>query len=129
MGCQNLFSDFNAPSTVQGYLLMNLTFKILLPISCFEHKTNAWVQSKISFRMGPQEPFLATIKRQKLALVGHVTRHDSLSKTILQGTLEGGAPWSAEEILDGQHQRMDIPAHTRIAHKDLLWKRLEGDLC
>ena len=40
--------------------------------------------------MGPLEPLLATVKRWKLAWFGHVPRHDSLSKTILQGTLEGG---------------------------------------
>ena len=38
-------------------------------------------------------------------------------------------PWSAEEMLDGQHQRVDIPAHARTAHKGLLKKRLEEDLC
>ena len=38
-------------------------------------------------------------------------------------------PWSAEEMLDGKHQRVDIPAHARTAHKDLLQKRLEEDLC
>ena len=26
-------------------------------------------------------------------------------------------PWSAEEMLDGQHQRVDILAHARTAHK------------
>ena len=31
----------------------------------------------------------ATVERQKLAWFGHVTLHDSLSSTILQGTLEG----------------------------------------
>ena len=36
---------------------------------------------------------------------------------------------SAEEMLDGQHQRVDIPAHARTAHKDLLQQRLEEDLC
>ena len=62
---------------------------------------------------------------------GHVTRHDSLSKTILQGTLERGwvVPWLAEEMLDGEHQRVDIPARVRTAHKGLLLKRLEEDLC
>ena len=29
-------------------------------------------------------------------------------------------PWSAEKVLDGQHQRVDIPAHARSAHKGLL---------
>ena len=32
----------------------------------------------------------ATVKRRKLAWFGHVTCHNSLSQTILQGTLEGG---------------------------------------
>ncbi len=62
----------------------------LLRISYLEHKTNDWVRSKINFLVGPQEPLLATVKRRKLAWFGHVTRHNSLSKTILQGTLEGG---------------------------------------
>ena len=37
--------------------------------------------------------------------------------------------WFAEEMLDGQHQRADIPAHARTAHKGLLQKRLAGDRC
>ena len=37
-------------------------------------------------------------------------------------------PWSAVKMLDGQHQRADIPAHARTAHKGLLQKRLEEDL-
>ena len=46
------------------------------------------------------------------------------------GHLGGWAtPWSAEEMLDGQHQKVDIPAHVRTAHKSLLWKRLEENLC
>ena len=59
-------------------------------ISYLEHKTNNWVRSKISVLVGAQEPLMATVKRRKLACFGHVTRHDSLSKTILQGTFEGG---------------------------------------
>ena len=38
-------------------------------------------------------------------------------------------PWSAEEMLDGQHQRVEIPAHVRPAHNGLLQKILEEDLC
>ena len=37
--------------------------------------------------------------------------------------------WSAEEMLDGQHQGMDIHAHARTADDDLPQKRLEGDHC
>ena len=79
---------------------------------------------------GPQELLLATVKRRKLAWFVHVTRHDSLSKAILHGDLGGWAtPWSAEVVLDEQHQRVDVPAHARTAHKNLLQKRLEEDLC
>ena len=31
--------------------------------------------------------------------------------------------WSAEEMLDGQHQRVDIPAHARTTHSGLLQKK------
>ena len=58
-------------------------------ISYLEHKTIDWTQSRINSLMGPQEPLLATVKRWKLAWFGHVTHQNSLSKTILQGTLEG----------------------------------------
>ena len=72
------------------------------------------------FLVGPQELLLATVRRWKLAWFGHVTCHDSLSKTVLQG---------AKEMLDGQHQRVDVPAHGGSAHKGLLQNRLEEDLC
>ena len=62
----------------------------LLRKSYLEHKTSDWVRSKISFLVGPQELLLATAKRRKLAWFGQVTRYDSLSKTILRGTLEKG---------------------------------------
>ena len=62
----------------------------LLSISYLEHKTNDWVRSKSNFLVGPQEPPLATIKETETCIVwGYATRHDSPSKTILHGTLEG----------------------------------------
>ena len=62
----------------------------LLCISQLEHKTNNWVQSKINFLLSSHEPLLATVKRWKHGWFGQVTRIDSLSKTILQGTSKGG---------------------------------------
>ena len=59
----------------------------LLRISYLEHKTNHWVWSKINSLVGPQEPLLATVKIRKFAWYGHVTRHDHLSKTMLNDTL------------------------------------------
>ena len=61
---------------------------------------------------------------------------EKLSKITLLGTLEG---WRCrgqqkkkkltgrEKVLDGQYQRVDIPAHARTAPKGLLQKRLEKD--
>ena len=62
----------------------------LLRISFLEHKTNDWVWSKINFLVGPEEALLATVERRKSAWFGHIMRQNSLSKTILQGTLESG---------------------------------------
>ena len=62
----------------------------LLRTSYLEHKTNDWVRSEINSLVGPQEPLPATVKKWKLAWFGHVTRQDSLSKTILHGTLDAG---------------------------------------
>ena len=39
----------------------------LFRISHLGYETNDWVRSKIIFLVDPQEPFLATVKRQKLA--------------------------------------------------------------
>ena len=41
----------------------------------------------------------------------------------MSGHLGGFATqWSAEEMPDGQHQRLDIPPYARTAHKSLLKK-------
>ena len=50
-------------------------------------------------------------------------------QSLSSGHLGGWArPWLAEEMLDGQNQRVDHPAHARTAVKGLLQKRLEDNL-
>ena len=63
-------------------------FRKLLGISYREHRTNEYVRQKIRELVGEQEPLLATVKRRKLTFFGHTIRHNSLNKTIVQGTLE-----------------------------------------
>ena len=65
-------------------------FRKLLGISYREHKTNDFVRQKVESIVGSQEPVLATVKRRKLMWFGHISRHDSLCKTIMQGKVEGG---------------------------------------
>ena len=55
-----------------------------------EHKPYDGVRREINFLVGPKESLPATVKRWKLTCFGHVTHNYSLSKTILQGTLEDG---------------------------------------
>ena len=66
----------------------------------------------------------------KIAWFGHVTRHDSLSKTILQDTLEGGRRRGRQRKCWMDNIKMwTSPAHARTAHNGLLQNRLEEDLC
>ena len=101
-----------------------------LRISYLEHETNDWVRSKIILLVGPQEPLLATGNRRNLAWFGICQTPRQPLQNHPSGHLGGWAtPWSVEEMLDGQHEKVDIPAHARTAHKGLLQKRLEEDLC
>ena len=72
---------------------------------------------------------MATVKRQKLAWFRHVAYHNRLSRIILQGTLEG-----SDTVVGRRNARWTIsksghPYLARAAHKGLLQKRLEEDLC
>ena len=71
--------------------------------------------------MGPHGPLLAAVKRWKLAWFRHVTvlLHTTTAspKPSFRAPWRWAIPWSAEEMLGGQHHRVDIPAHARFAHK------------
>ena len=109
-----------------------------LRMSYLQNKINEWVRSKINFFLGPQEPLLATVKRRKLARFGHVTSVDSLSNTILQGTLEGGqhamvgigyAGWTTSKIWHAcpcQNHAKFSPLNS--CQKRFLWTHKEVDL-
>ena len=65
-------------------------FRRLLGISYLDHITNEEVQSKVKQAIGPYEDLLTTVRRRKLTWYGHVMRSSGLSKTVLQGTVQGG---------------------------------------
>ena len=98
------------------------SYRNILGISYREHKTNVFVYNTIEEIVGKIEHILTTIKRRKMSYFGHVTRHDSLHKTILQGSLRGKrrrgrtrkdwnsniCKWSGmsqREVLDTAHNR------------------------
>ena len=94
----------------------------IIGISYREHKTNVFVYNTIEEIVGKIEHILTTIKRRKMSYFGNVMRHDSLHKTILQGSLRGKrrrerplkdwnstiCKWSGmsqREVLDDAHNR------------------------
>ena len=102
----------------------------LLRISHLEHKTNDWVRSKINF-LDPQEPLLASVKRQKLAWFAHVNCHGSLSQTILHGTLEGGQRYGRQRKcwMDNIKEWTSLPMPEMLTRascrKD--WRRISAE--
>ena len=58
-------------------------------ISYLECKTIELVRDRAKSNGGLQEPLLTTVKSRKLQWFEHIRRHDSLTKTILQGTVRG----------------------------------------
>jgi hypothetical protein len=86
-GCESWTLTAESEHRIQAF--EHKSYRKILRIYYKEHKTNAYVRDNINMYAGNQEQLLSVIKRRKLAWHGHVTRHDFLSKTILQGTVNG----------------------------------------
>ena len=86
-GCETWTLMADTEKRIQAFEMKCM--RKLLRISYLERKTNKFVRARVQSFVGPREPLLATVNRRKLQWFGHVTRHDTLSKTILQGTVEG----------------------------------------
>ena len=96
----------------------------LLCLPYLEHKSNDRVLSNTNFPAGPQRTSSGNCQETDTCLVRacHTPRRPLQNHP--SGHLGGWAtPWSAEEKLDGQHQRMDIPAHVRTTYNGLPQKK------
>ena len=110
----------------------NKCYKRMVGISWKGRKTNELVQRDINARTGQQENLLRIGKRRILAWFGHISRHNSLDKTVLQGTLEGGRKrgrqvkcW-ADSLKEWT--RLDSPNLTRLAEDRPAWRSLSHDV-
>ena len=65
-------------------------YRKILRISYKDHVTNEEVRAKIKQAIGSHKDLLTMVKRRELQWYGHVSRSQSLAKTILQGTVKGG---------------------------------------
>ena len=110
-------------------LFKTKSLRKLLHISYLEHKTNDWVHGRINFLVDPKGTSSGNCQRQKFTRFGHVKRHSSLSKTILQGTLESGQ-------CHGRHRKcwmdnvksLSMPEWPGIAsHRKSCWKSISAE--
>ena len=79
-----------------------------------------YVMSKIGSFASSRYSCLATIKRRKLTRFGHVKRHDSLCKTIMDGLMESGhsrlATGDKERVIRQLPSWMFLQSYTCIIH-------------
>ena len=125
-GCESWTMSAETIKKVQTF--ETKCFRRMLCITWQERKTNEYVRSQVALLDGPQEPLLAIIKRRKLQWFGHVTRHNTLPKTILQGTLEGGRKRGRQQKswFDNikEWTRMDSPTLLKTAENRACWRQL-----
>ena len=67
----------------------NKCYRKILNITYLDRISNTDLHLKISEILGNTDSLMNTIKKRKLKWYGHLTRSNGLSKTILQGTIEG----------------------------------------
>ena len=79
----------------------NKSHRKLLGIKYQEKKKNM-IKEKIAIAIiGKYDPLLRMIKRRKIKWHGHISRHDGLRKTIMQGIIAKAG--SSEESMDRQY--------------------------
>ena len=126
-GCESWTLSAATSRKVEAFEMKS--YRRLLHIHWTEHRTNEFVLGRIADLAGAQEPLLSVVRRRKLSWYGHVTRQDnSLAKTILQGTLEGGRRRGRPRKLwmDNIHEwtGLDSPTLLRKAEDRKIWRRL-----
>lgn len=108
-------------------------YRRVLGISYKDRVTNEEVRALIIAHRKNYEDLLSIVKRRKLRWYGHVTRGSGLSKTILQGSVQGKrkrgrqhkrwmdniAEWTGYNFATTQSM-----AHDRQSWKQLVWKSL-----
>ena len=99
-------------------------YRKILRILYEDHVTNEEVRAKFQQAIGPHEDLLTTVKIRKLQWYGHVSRSSGLAKTVLQGTVKGGAETArqTEEEVGRQHQGMDRPRVRKVQEGSRRWR-------
>ena len=100
----------------------------LLGIDYKQHVTNECVRNIVMSEIGKHQELLEIVKTRKLKWFGHTTRGEGLSKTCLQGTVQGGRgrgrprkKW-ADNICEWTS--LSFAEATRAADDRVSWRRL-----
>ena len=129
-GCESWTLTEDTQRRIQAFEMK--CFRKILNISYKEHKTNEYVWNEVISHVGKQEPLHTTIRKRKMKWFGHVTRHNSLSKTILQGTVEGGRKRGRQKKswTDNikQWTQMDMYSLINLAQDRQAWRNLCSSL-
>ena len=103
---------------------MNISYK--------ERKTNILVNNLINEKVGSYVPLLDIIIPRKMTKLGHITRHDSMSKIILQGYVEGnrkrGRPKKNWLHIILEYSNLPLQQLLVIAKDRYKWKKLAKTL-
>ena len=99
-------------------------YRRILGVSWRERRTNNWVLRQLNTKLQLRQQMV----KRKMRLFGHLSRHPSLQKTIIQGKVEGrrsrGRPpraWSKDiEDWTGQH----LAGASRAAQDRSRWRRV-----
>ena len=108
-GCESWTLAADTERRIQAF--ERTCYRKLLRISKGTQEHVPMSRQPVTTYAGEQDPLLAVVKRRKLSLFGHVTRHNPLSKIILRGTLEDGRCRGRQTTSCGDNSK-DWTGHT-----------------
>lgn len=101
-------------------------YRRMLKIAWSDRVTN----EEVLIRIGEQRKLLSTIKSRKLRLFGHLVRHDSLQKRLIEGQLNGrrvrGRPMTTWMTNISAWTGLSYAEAVRIAQNRQQWRRISS---
>ena len=118
-GCESWAYSKKVTKKIEAFEMW--TYRRLLRVSWRQHKTNAWILEQL--RTKPM--LVKQMRKRKMKHFGHIIRHNSLEKTIIQGITAGkrgrGRPARTWEKDIEEWARTNIGEATRMAERRDLW--------
>ena len=98
----------------------------MLGIPYNTHTTNEEVRRTITQHVNHYEDLLTIVKKRKLRWYGHVIRSNGLSKTVLQGTVQGKSGRQKKKWTDNitEWTKKTFAETQAVAHNRELWTQL-----